>query len=64
MPEDRQTRPGGGSGRAEHTFESERSQKLNTAGAAAIPVVTSSTPPPPPAPPSGAGASAKAASDS
>jgi len=38
----------------ERTFESERSQKLNQAGAAAIPVVTSSTPPPPPPPPSGA----------
>jgi hypothetical protein len=62
MSDGRETRPGGGPGRAEHTFESERGQKLYTAGAAAIPVVTSSTPPPPPAPPSGAGA--KAASDS
>jgi hypothetical protein len=38
----------------QHVFESDRSQKLNAAGAAAIPVVTSSTPPPPPPPPSGA----------
>ena len=32
----------------------DRTQKLNPAGVAAIPVVTSSTPPPPPAPPYGA----------
>ncbi len=46
-------------GAGRKTFESERSQKLNAAGAAAIPVVTSSTPPPPPAPPSGAKAPTK-----
>lgn len=62
MSEDRENRQGGGSQRADHTFEAERSQKLVASGVAAIPVVTNSTPPPPPAPPSGAGT--KAASDS
>lgn len=60
MSESNETSPGGGSDRATHTFESDRSQKASAVGVASIPVITSSTPPPLPAPSS----AAKAASDS